>query len=38
MGRVIGKGGKMSTLIKTLIQAFAAINNMLKVKINIDLF
>ena len=38
MGRVIGKGGKMSTSIRTLIQAFAAINNMPKVKINIDSF
>lgn len=38
MGRVIGKNGKMSISIKTLIQAFAAINNMPKVKINIDSF
>ncbi len=38
MGRVIGKGGKTSTSIRTLIQAFAAVNNMPKVKINIDAF
>ena len=38
MGRVIGKNGKMSTSIRTLIQAYAAINNMPKVKINIDSF
>ncbi len=38
MGRVIGKGGKTSTAIRTLIQAYAAINKMPKVKINIDSF
>ena len=38
MGRVIGKNGKTSTSIRTLIQSFAAINNMPKVKINIDSF
>lgn len=38
MGRVIGKNGKNSTSIRTLIQAFAAVNNMPKVKINIDAF
>ena len=38
MGRVIGKGGKMSQSIRTLIQAFAAVNKMPKVKINIDSF
>jgi len=38
MGRVIGKNGKTSTSIRTLIQAFAAINKMPKVKINIDAF
>ena len=38
MGRVIGKNGKTSISIKTLIQAFAAVNNMPKVKINIDSF
>ena len=38
MGRVIGKNGKTSTSIRTLIQAFAAINKMPKVKINIDSF
>ena len=38
MGRVIGKNGKTSTSIRTLIQAFAAVNKMPKVKINIDAF
>lgn len=38
MGRVIGKNGKTSTSIRTLIQAFAAVNHMPKVKINIDAF
>lgn len=38
MGRVIGKNGKTSTSIRTLIQTFAAINKMPKVKINIDAF
>ena len=38
MGRVIGRGGKTSTSIRTLIQAFAAINNLPKIKINIDSF
>lgn len=38
MGRVIGRNGKTSTSIRTLIQAFAAVNNMPKVKINIDAF
>lgn len=38
MGKVIGKNGKTSTSIRTLIQAFAAVNKMPKVKINIDAF
>lgn len=38
MGRVIGKSGRTSTSIRTIIQAYAAINNMPKVKINIDSF
>lgn len=38
MGRVIGKNGKTSTSIRTLIQAFALVNKMPKVKINIDAF
>lgn len=38
MGRVIGKNGKMSLSIRTIIQAFAAVNKMPKVKINIDAF
>lgn len=38
MGRVIGKNGKMSSSIRTIIQAYAAVNKMPKVKINIDSF
>ncbi len=38
MGKVIGKNGKTSTAIRTLIQAHAAIHNKPKVKINIDSF
>lgn len=38
MGRVIGKNGKTSMSLRTLIQAFAAVKKMPKVKINIDSF
>lgn len=38
MGAVIGKGGKVATSIRTLIQAFAFLNNMPKLKVNIDSF
>ncbi len=38
MGRVIGKNGKTSAAIRTLIGAYAAIKKMPKVKINIDSF
>ena len=38
MGAVIGKGGKMATSIRTIIQAYGYINNMKKIKINIDSF
>ena len=38
MGRVIGKSGKTSTALRTLIQAHALVNNKPKVKINIDSF
>ena len=38
MGRVIGKNGKTSTSLRTLIQAFAAVKKQPKVKINIDSF
>ena len=37
-GTVIGKGGKMATSLRTIIQAYAFLNNMPKVKINIDSF
>jgi len=38
MGRVIGKGGKIATSIKTLIQAKAYNEGRNKVKVNIDSF
>ena len=38
MGAVIGKGGKMAGAIRTLVQAYAYINNNKRVKINIDSF
>lgn len=38
MGRVIGKGGKVATSIKTLIQAKAYNEGNNKVKVNIDSF
>ena len=38
MGAVIGKNGRMATSIRTLIQAFAFLHDMKKVKINIDSF
>lgn len=38
MGAVIGKAGKVATSIRTMIQAFAFLNDMPKVKVNIDSF
>ena len=38
MGVVIGKGGKMASSIRTIIQAYAYLNNIKRVKINIDSF
>lgn len=38
MGRVIGKGGRMSKAIKTIIQAKAYNDGIKKVKINISSF
>ncbi len=38
MGLVIGKEGKMASAIRTIIQAYAFLKNMPKVKINIDSF
>lgn len=37
-GIVIGKSGHMATSIRTLVQAYAFLNNMPKVKLNIDAF
>lgn len=38
MGRIIGKGGKIATSVKTLIQAKAYNDGIKKVKVNIDSF
>ena len=38
MGAVIGRKGKMATSIRTLVQAYAYINNLNRVNINIDSF
>ena len=38
MGAVIGKAGRTATAIRTMIQAYAFLKNMPKVKINIDSF
>ena len=38
MGVVIGRGGKMATSLRTIIQAYAYIHNIKRVNINIDSF
>lgn len=38
MGAVIGRGGKMATSIRTIIQAYAYLHNIKRVNINIDSF
>lgn len=38
MGRVIGKGGKNASAIRTLVQAASYLNDDKRVKINIDSF
>ncbi len=38
MGVIIGKGGKMATSLRTIIQAYAYIHNIRRVNINIDSF
>lgn len=38
MGSIIGKSGKTALAIRTMIQAFAYVKGMKKVKINIDSF
>lgn len=38
MGTIIGRSGKMVSSLRTLIQAYAFVNNMPKVKVNIDSF
>lgn len=38
IGLIIGKGGKMASSVRTIIQAYAFLKNMPKVRINIDSF
>lgn len=38
MGAVIGRGGKNAKALRTIIQAHAYLNNIKRVKINIDSF
>lgn len=38
MGTIIGRGGKMASAIRTMIQAYAYTHNLNKIKINIDSF
>ena len=38
MGRIIGKGGKIATSVKTLIQAKAYNDGIKRVRVNIDSF
>lgn len=38
MGSVIGRGGKMASAIRTLVQAYAYLNKLNRVRINIDSF
>lgn len=38
MKTIIGKDGKMSSAIRTMVQAFAYLHNIENVKINIDSF
>lgn len=38
MGAVIGRGGKMAQSIRTIIQAYAFLKKMPKVRVNIDSF
>ena len=38
MGAVIGRNGKMANSIRTLVQAYAYIHELNRVKINIDSF
>ncbi len=38
MATVIGRNGKMISAIRTLIQAYCALNNQKRVKVNVDSF
>jgi len=38
MGKIIGKNGRTASALRTLIQAYAYVKDMKKIKINIDSF
>ncbi len=38
MGAIIGKSGRNAKSLRTIIQAYAYLNNIKKVKVNIDAF
>ena len=38
MGAIIGRAGKMASALRTVIQAYAYVNKLKRVKINIDSF
>lgn len=38
MGAVIGKGGKNARALRTIIQAYASLNNIKRINVNIDSF
>ena len=38
MGTMIGKGGKMANALRTMVQAYAYLHKLNRVKINIDSF
>ena len=38
MGAIIGRGGKMANSLRTIIQAYAYLHKLNRVKINIDSF
>ena len=38
MGAVIGRGGKMANAIRTMVQAYAYLHKLNRIKINIDSF
>lgn len=38
MGAIIGRGGKMANAIRTMVQAYAYLHKLNRIKINIDSF